>query len=335
MHTSKVRNYFFDNTKFLLIFLVVTGHLIEPIVGKFIWLKSLYIIIYSFHMPLFVFISGYFAKNMHDSNQNIKNISRYVLPYIIFQLLYSLFNIYILKVPNSIVTFIVPYWIMWYMFSLIIWQILLPYFIKLNHPIFLAMIVSLLAGMDPGVGYTLSLSRTIVFFPYFIMGYYFNIDIINKYTSLKFKCAACSIIAFFIIILVFNTKLIDFRWFYGSFSYKQLNSPYTYSIIFRSLIYILAISLSFCILILIPKSKTVFSGIGSRTVNIYLLHGFVVKLLVKYKFYNLIDMHFKAIILILFALLLCFILGSKLIHIILKPIMHFQVARLGQINEAA
>ena len=55
---EKVREYKFDNLKILLILLVVLGHIIEP----FYKLNTLYLIIYAFHMPVFVYISGYFAK---------------------------------------------------------------------------------------------------------------------------------------------------------------------------------------------------------------------------------------------------------------------------------
>lgn len=59
----KERNYLFDNLKFLLIVLVVFGHSLEEIS-----LAQDYAIIrawiYSFHMPAFVFISGYFSKSV-------------------------------------------------------------------------------------------------------------------------------------------------------------------------------------------------------------------------------------------------------------------------------
>lgn len=59
----KERNYLFDNLKFLLIVLVVFGHSLEEIS-----LEHNYAIIrawiYSFHMPVFVFISGYFSKSV-------------------------------------------------------------------------------------------------------------------------------------------------------------------------------------------------------------------------------------------------------------------------------
>ena len=60
---TKERDYFFDNLKAVLIFLVVLGHFLLPIHGDnpLVVVKRL---IYIFHMPLFVFVSGYFAKKI-------------------------------------------------------------------------------------------------------------------------------------------------------------------------------------------------------------------------------------------------------------------------------
>ena len=56
----KSRIYFFDNLRALLIFLVVLGHMFEIFVSRISDIA--YVFIYLFHMPLFVFCSGYFAK---------------------------------------------------------------------------------------------------------------------------------------------------------------------------------------------------------------------------------------------------------------------------------
>lgn len=55
------RDYRIDGIKWLLIVLVTFGHVIEPALSNPI-ANKLYSIIYIFHMPLFVFISGYYAN---------------------------------------------------------------------------------------------------------------------------------------------------------------------------------------------------------------------------------------------------------------------------------
>lgn len=55
---SRNRISYIDQLKGIAIFLVVLGHVIEHNAGRdnFLWT-----LIYSFHMPLFMFVSGYLA----------------------------------------------------------------------------------------------------------------------------------------------------------------------------------------------------------------------------------------------------------------------------------
>lgn len=80
------RNYQMDNLKCLLIFSVVFGHMLELFMGKNSPERVLYLVIYSFHMPLFAFVSGVFARY---NPVKIKN--NMIYPYLIFQTLYLLF----------------------------------------------------------------------------------------------------------------------------------------------------------------------------------------------------------------------------------------------------
>ena len=58
----KERDYLFDNYKAFLIVLVVVGHFIEVASDDNVVMETTKWIIFSFHMPAFVFISGYFSK---------------------------------------------------------------------------------------------------------------------------------------------------------------------------------------------------------------------------------------------------------------------------------
>lgn len=54
------RNAVFDAIKALAIFLVILGHCIQYLSGLDYWNNSLFQFIYSFHMPLFFMVSGFF-----------------------------------------------------------------------------------------------------------------------------------------------------------------------------------------------------------------------------------------------------------------------------------
>lgn len=59
---TKKRDYLFDNYKALLIALVVIGHFIELSYKDNEFLYALKWLVVSFHMPAFIFISGYFQN---------------------------------------------------------------------------------------------------------------------------------------------------------------------------------------------------------------------------------------------------------------------------------
>jgi fucose 4-O-acetylase-like acetyltransferase len=135
----------------------VFGHLLELFVSSKGTL--LYLLIYSFHMPAFVFLTGYYARF-----EPKKIVLKLIVPYIIFQVWYVYFS-------GNRLQFTPPYWILWYLFAVIIWKLLLPLCEKkLKLSLIIAVIIALLAGFDDTIGYYLSLSRIIVFFPFFLLG---------------------------------------------------------------------------------------------------------------------------------------------------------------------
>lgn len=82
---TKERDYFFDNIKAVLIFLVVLGHFLLPIHEGGNVLVLIKRLIYVFHMPLFVFVSGYFSKRIYkDGKYNFKKILYLIKAYILF-----------------------------------------------------------------------------------------------------------------------------------------------------------------------------------------------------------------------------------------------------------
>ena len=72
MQRSKARNTQIDSLKFFLIFLVLVGHCIDINLNSRIN-SSLFRFIYSFHMPVFVIISG-----MMFRNKNLKELLRVI-----------------------------------------------------------------------------------------------------------------------------------------------------------------------------------------------------------------------------------------------------------------
>lgn len=66
---SRERIALWDNVKFVLITLVVIGHVVDFATSKSLLCKSIFLYIYAFHMPLFIFISGLFFRHKNIFNK--------------------------------------------------------------------------------------------------------------------------------------------------------------------------------------------------------------------------------------------------------------------------
>ncbi len=96
---NRQRDYLFDNYKVLLIILVIIGHFTEPSYRNNDFLYTLKWLIVSFHMPAFIFISGYFSKRELTF---AKLFQKLVIPYLIYEFIYYFFYIYVLHKETSL-----------------------------------------------------------------------------------------------------------------------------------------------------------------------------------------------------------------------------------------
>ena len=169
-----------DSLKGLLIILVLLGHVITALDNVNFINHAVMGLIYVFHMPLFILISGYLTKNpaQQRPREMWSRVGNIFITLLVFQLLTSL-RIYVRYNDSFITTFCnFPYGILWYLMCLIYWRILLYYTPKwlLNRPILylaIAFVVSLLCGLSH-MGNFLALQRALNFYFFFLLGYYFR-----------------------------------------------------------------------------------------------------------------------------------------------------------------
>ncbi len=90
---KRKREYLFDNYKVLLIVLVVIGHFIEPCYDQNPFLYELKWWIAAFHMPAFIFISGYFSKKVPSVKKLVGGL---VIPYFVYEVIYYLLYTFVL-----------------------------------------------------------------------------------------------------------------------------------------------------------------------------------------------------------------------------------------------
>ena len=79
----KQRDAFFDNAKYLAIVLVAMGHSWEPLTDGSRAAEALYMIVYTFHMPAFIIISGYFSRSFDMRPDRLRRlITGVAVPYV-------------------------------------------------------------------------------------------------------------------------------------------------------------------------------------------------------------------------------------------------------------
>lgn len=325
--TPKQRDYYFDNIKFVLIMLVVIGHTYRPLIDESSILKAIYLAIYSFHMPLFILVSGYFAKGYNREGQNRKLISSILVPYLIFQILYSIYDHLVYGTDSLEISILDPYWIMWFLFSLFLWRLMmLPLFVNLKYPLVTALILSIAVGyIDEADGF-LSLSRTIAFFPFFLLGFYLRRDhfkVLFSPWKRVIGWAGCILLVPLMYWLEFLSPFdLSFRrWLYFTDPYESLGHPEWSAGLIRVGFIILTLVVSAWVLAVIPREKTWFSAMGSRSLTVYLLHGFFIK------FYDALDVDDKYpgpplfILATLGAIALTFLLSSPWVTRGLRPLL--------------
>lgn len=321
------RNAYFDNAKLLLIFLVVFGHLIQPFIGETKSLETLYTWIYTFHMPAFIFLAGFFAKGSGNINYIMKLAKRLIIPYILFQMIYTGYYFFIGKSNWLTDSIFYPHWSLWFLFSLFCWHILLIVYRKIPAliGIGLAVLIGLGIGYFDQVGHTFSLSRTFVFFPYFLIGYWVPMKQMRLLKKRTVRFASILILACFAIAIYYLPE-INSGWLLASKSYSTLGVD-TLGGIARLTVYVTSALMSISVLAWIPKRRFSFTSLGERTIYVYLLHGFIIQYFRQTEILHLENMiDFIGFIFISAAIV--FILSSKFIVSIWQPLIEGSTSQI-------
>jgi len=274
------RNYKMDNIRFLLIFLVILGHFMELFQSDFS--LALYKIIYSFHMPAFLFLTGWFAR--FKPRRILRSL---IFPYIVFQILYLAFDSFVLQGKDSFtLNFTTPYWLLWYLFTVICYSLLIPLIDNENMRsrlliCGLTVTLSLFAGFDTTIGYYGSLSRSCSFLPFFVVGYYFSKTKNKPQMNRRFLYIS-GILAFLCSLYIIYSPFITKKVLYGSYSYEKAG----HNPLIKALLLVCGFVWIVFLLSAIPDRKLPFvSLLGQNTLPIFLLHGFAVKLAKKYELF--------------------------------------------------
>lgn len=257
----KLREARYCNLKLLLVFFVIYGHLLEPgIWNNDRWMCQ-YRWIYFVHMPLFAFLSGLFLSNRRGCEAQAKK----ALP------LYLLLQTGAVILGKGGVDPLTPYWHLWYLLSLSCWTALAWLWFRFAKGrgkfaiLLLALCAGCCAGCSRAIGRVCSLSRTIVFFPYFWMG----VICPKNFPWRKLRAAAGVGLGICLILAFTAGRKIPTTFLYQADPFGTIEG----GIWLRLLCYLLGTLLGLFLLAWIPARRFTFTKVGANTMAPYLLHA--------------------------------------------------------------
>lgn len=280
---SQPRIPYWDNARFVCVTLVVVGHAIQRLTYANDDALAVYLFIFSFHIPAFAIISGYFSRSEPPGRRQLTRIiAELVVPYVIFESIWSLVHWLATGSPGFNPT--KPSWTLWFLLALAIFRVALPYLALLRWPLIIAVILSVSVGFFDNVDSTLSLARVFGTLPFFVLGWKCRgWGIGDRWLSVGKRAWGIRGIALivlavwvgFTVAFIGQWRRMDLtHWFFYDESYLGLGQPYWWSGLIRLGLIALAVLLSAAVFTLIPRHRVRITTLGTATMYVYLLHTF-------------------------------------------------------------
>lgn len=289
MASKRLRYY--DNIKFFLITTVVIGHAIDSYaVPLHRMAQAAFVFIYSFHMPLFIFLSGLFVTREKLNARYVKSKAVFfVMMGFVAKLLMQLLSV-IRQKPVGF-RLLGDDGVPWYMFAMAAFYVL-AYLLKERKglPVLvLTILVGAFVGYDESIGDYLYLSRVVVFFPFFWAGVITSSAAVEERTKGTLpKVVGAIAVAAFAYACVFHTgRVYSYRYLFTGRNYFARVAIEDCSWVNRIQAYLITCWMMVGILALFPHGEIpVISRSGERTLQVYLMHRPIVRL---YQIYGILE----------------------------------------------
>ncbi|MFE0677475.1 acyltransferase family protein [Streptomyces sp. NPDC058867] len=284
----KQRDAFFDNAKYLAIVLVAMGHAWEPLRDESRTVTALYMVVYAFHMPAFIVISGYFSRSFDAAPGRVKRlVTGVAVPYIVFETAYTFFTRWTDNEPGRDISLLDPLYLTWFLAALFIWRLTTPIWRVVRWPLPLALGIAMLATMTPTIGKDLDLQRALQFLPYFVLGLCLKPEHFALVRRRAVRMLAGPVFLGAVVVAWWAVPRMNYAWFFHRTSAEQLAAPVWYGPVMTLALFACSTVLAACFLSLVPGRGTWFTALGAGTLYGYLLHGFVIQAANKYHWSHL------------------------------------------------
>lgn len=309
---------YFDNAKGILILFIILAHVLSLCSKYYNYSDDFFKFATLFMLQCFFFISAYFSsKSKVPKNKRIYNLLKI---YLLWQTIITIYYAFILNIIDFNLNYLIPRYTLWFLITMIFYNLLAFILEKVNYNIMIptSIIIGLLSGFIPYIGETLSLSRTVVFFPFYVIGYYaqdLNLLSIIKTKQIKKLTFILSIV---ILVLILNyDNILSIKILKGKYSYYDIDNINLFlACVERLIFYIFSIVVSISFLNLIPKKASILTTLGRNTLYIYLTQGMILKTFITNQI--LLDNRIVGTLLLFICAFLLTILLAKVINKIKK-----------------
>ncbi|MFK4146433.1 acyltransferase family protein [Streptomyces sp. NPDC004065] len=272
------RDPFFDNAKYLAIVLVAMGHSWSPIKGGSQFLQGAYDVVYTFHMPAFIIISGFFSRNFDLRPERVKRLlTGVVVPYVVFETAYSLFRMYAGDSEDRQISLLSPYYLTWFLCALFVWRLTAPIWRVVRWPLPLAFGLAMLASVTPGLSGDLELQRVLQFLPCFVLGLCMKPEHFHLVRRRWVRIASVPVFAAALAVGYWAAPRMGGAWFYRQSAAQDMGAPWWAGPVMVLVMSGCALLLTACFFAWVPGRRLWCTSLGAGTLYGYLLHGFVVK----------------------------------------------------------
>ncbi|MFC4609643.1 acyltransferase family protein [Streptomyces maoxianensis] len=275
---STRRDAYFDNAKYLAMVLVAVAHAWEPVMEGSRSTRALYMLVYTFHMPAFIVVSGYFSRSYTGRPDQLRRLlTGIALPYVVFEVVYSLFRRWAQHAPEQPISLLDPFYLTWFLVALFIWRLTTPLWRLIRWPLPVALALASLAALTPNIGADLNLQRVLQFLPFFVLGLCLKPEHFQLVRRREVRLLSLPLFAGAGVFAYWAAPRMDLGWFYRSSSAQDLGVPWWSGIVMTLGFFGCAVLLAAGFLAWVPRRRMWFTVLGAGTICGYLLHGLLIK----------------------------------------------------------
>ena len=323
---NKHRDPYWDNLKFVLICLVVLGHFLLPVKPKGQLARTAFYWIYLFHMQAFVFVSGFTSKSYVARDGKEKKLAGFLVTFLTFTVCIELIE-FIFTQGIRPQVFVTITGAPWYMLAMFFWYLMIPLVSRIRPAYALpaAVILAVVCGLIPACGDFLTISRTIVFFPAFLAGYYFDGQWLQKIERKEKIMASAFLIAVFFVLFFFRGAMADFlKIIYAKSAYSELHFSDGIGCVYRFLWLAVSGLMTISLMCIIPKRNMWFTYIGGRTLSVYIVHRLIRDVLKYAGLYRFLDSNYSLLaVSVLLSIAVVYITASDPVFNFVNRVLQF------------